>query len=100
MWTIFASTFVGLLLGSAIGGEFSLFGAIAGALVGGYFLRTRQPAEMSHRQMEQRLLQLETSLTEQRNELEMLRRLVVPAAPPAAQTAESSTPLPVPEHPA
>ena len=38
MWTIFASTLVGLLLGSAIGGEFSLFGAIAGALVGGYFL--------------------------------------------------------------
>jgi uncharacterized membrane protein len=95
MWAIIAGAFVGLVLGSTIGGEFSLFGAIAGALVGGYFFRNRQPAVMSHREMAQRLLELEKSVAEQRGELEALRRLAAPASPPATQTAEPSSPLPV-----
>jgi uncharacterized membrane protein len=96
MWSIIAGAFVGLLLGSAIGGEFSLFGAIAGALVGGYFFSIRQPAGMSHRELAQRLLELEKNVAEQRDRLEMLRRVVLPASPPVTQTTEPSSPPPVP----
>ena len=101
MWTIFAGTLVGLLLGSAIGGEFSLFGAIVGALVGGYFFRNRQPIEMSSREMAQRLLGLEQNLAELRNEIEAMRRGSAPAAPSAIQAAEfsSTQPAPVAEPP-
>ena len=83
MWSIIAGAVVGLLLGSAISGEFSLSprGAIVGALVGDYFFRNLQPAGMSAQErLEQRLLQLEKSVAEQRDELEMLRRLVSPRA--------------------
>lgn len=85
MWAIIAGAVVGLLLGSAISGEFSLFGAIVGALIGGYFFNNRRPAGMSLREMERRLLDLERNLAEQRSELEMLRRRVSPSEPSAAQ---------------
>jgi len=99
MWSIIAGAVVGLLLGSAINGEFSLFGAIVGALVGGYFFRNLQPTGMGRREMEQRLLQLEKSLAEQRGELDMLRRLVSlressatqPVAEPVTRTAEPAS---------
>ena len=90
MWNIIASALVGLLLGSAIGGEFSLAGAIAGALVGSYFFRHRTPAGITPRELEQRLLQLETRLAEQRDELATLRRMVAPGAPPAAGPPEAA----------
>lgn len=96
MRAIIAGALVGLLLGNAIGGEFSVLGAIAGALVGGYFFRSRQPARMTSGELEQRLLELEKNLAEQRSQLEMLRRLVTPgesmAAPPVAPTTEPSPP--------
>ncbi|MBL8420352.1 MAG: DUF2339 domain-containing protein [Dechloromonas sp.] len=96
MRAIIAGALVGLLLGSAIGGEFSVLGAIAGALVGGYFFRSRQPARMTSGELEQRLLELEKNLAEQRSQLEMLRRLVTPgesiAAPPITPTAEPAPP--------
>ena len=97
MRAIIAGALVGLLLGSAIGGEFSVLGAISGALVGGYFFRSRQPARMTPGELERRLLELEKSLAEQRSELELLHRLVVApgesvAAAPVAPTAEPTPP--------
>ena len=94
MWAIIAGAVAGLLLGGAIGHEFSLFGAIAGALVGGYFSRNRKPAGMSHRELAQRLLEIEKSLAEQRGELEMVRRQVAggerPAVPPVIPTGKAT----------
>ena len=91
MRAIIAGALVGLLLGSAIGGEFSVLGAISGALVGGYFFRSRQPARMTPGELERRLLELEKSLAEQRSELELLHRLVV--APGESVAAAQETPL-------
>jgi uncharacterized membrane protein len=95
MWFVIAGAFVGLLLGSAIGGEFSLFGAIAGALVGGYFFRNRQPSEMSDREMAQRLLRLEQNLDQLRGEFQEFRRAAQPVDQPASQTTEFMSPRPV-----
>ncbi len=100
MWTIIAGAVVGLLLGSAIGGEFSLFGAIAGALVGGYLIRRRQPAAITQHELERRLGEVERKLAGQRAELDALRQLVAPGGQPAmpdvVPAAEPSSP-PTPE---
>ncbi len=96
MWTIIAGAVVGLLLGSAISGEFSLFGAIAGALVGGYVFSRRQPAALTQHDLERRLGEVERELAGQRAELAALRQLVAPGGQPArpdvVPAAESSSP--------
>ena len=99
MWTIIAGAVVGLLLGSAIDGEFSLLGAIAGALVGGYLFRRRQPSTLTQHALEGRLGEVEKELAGQRAELAALRQLVTPGGQPArpevVPAAEpSSTPAP------
>ena len=83
MWTIIAGAVVGLLLGSAIDGEFSLLGAIAGALVGGYLFRRRQPSTLTQHALEGRLGEVEKELAGQRAELAALRQLVTPGGQPA-----------------
>ena len=98
MWTIIVGAVIGLLLGSAFGGKLWFFGAITGALVGGYFFRNRHLTGKSQHELEQRLLTIEQRLAEQRSELEVLRRLVAPGepsiTPPVVATAEPASPPP------